>query len=73
VVHQDGQFLDHLPLAANVMLPLTVSGPRGNARGSDDLLAWVGLKHLADALPPRCRAANGSARRWPARSSWGPT
>ncbi len=26
VVHQDCQFLDHLPLAENVALPLTVTG-----------------------------------------------
>jgi cell division transport system ATP-binding protein len=52
IVHQDCQFLDHLPLAANVALPLTVSG-RGNEL--DDLaalLAWVGLGGLSDALPP---------------------
>jgi cell division transport system ATP-binding protein len=27
IVHQDCQFLDHLPLAANVVLPLTVTSP----------------------------------------------
>lgn len=52
VVHQDVQFLDHLPLAANVQLPLTVSGRRGDLRDLSDLLGWVGLGHLADALPP---------------------
>nr|WP_194308400.1 ATP-binding cassette domain-containing protein [Gemmobacter straminiformis] len=52
VVHQDVQFLDHLPLAANVSLPLTVSGKQGNPRDLTDLLQWVGLGKLADALPP---------------------
>lgn len=52
VVHQDVQFLDHLPLAANVQLPLTVSGKDSDPRDLTDLLSWVGLGHLADALPP---------------------
>lgn len=52
VVHQDCQFLDHLPVAANVSLPLTVSGRDGDPRDLQDLLAWVGLGTLADALPP---------------------
>ena len=52
VVHQDVQFLDHLPVAANVSLPLTVSGKQGNPRDLTDLLQWVGLGKLADALPP---------------------
>lgn len=52
VVHQDCQFLDHLPLAANVALPLTVSGRASPARDLTDLLDWVGLSQLADALPP---------------------
>ncbi len=52
VVHQDVQFLDHLPLAANVALPLTVSGRPQNPRDLMSLLQWVGLNKLADALPP---------------------
>ncbi len=52
VVHQDCQFLDHLPLAANVMLPLTVSGRTSPPGDLQDLLGWVGLGQLADALPP---------------------
>ncbi len=53
IVHQDCQFLDHLPLAANIMLPLTVSG-RGSETGDlADLMTWVGLSHLTDALPPQ--------------------
>jgi cell division transport system ATP-binding protein len=52
VVHQDCQFLDHLPLAANVALPLTVAGRDTPAKDLTDLLAWVGLAPMADALPP---------------------
>lgn len=52
IVHQDVQFLDHLPLAANVTLPLTVAGRDGDPQDLTDLLAWVGLGRLADALPP---------------------
>lgn len=53
VVHQDCQFLDHLPLAANVTLPLTVSDREVSPEDVGDLLGWVGLRHLADALPPQ--------------------
>ena len=54
VVHQDCQFLDHLPLADNVALPLQVAGRDASADGSDvlDLLGWVGLKAQVAALPP---------------------
>lgn len=54
VVHQDCQFLDHLPLAENVALPLTVAGKPADAASDDlrDLLAWVGLSAQAEALPP---------------------
>lgn len=52
VVHQDCQFLDHLPVAANVALPLTVMGREADVADLQDLLSWVGLRPLADALPP---------------------
>jgi cell division transport system ATP-binding protein len=52
VVHQDCQFLDHLPVAANVSLPLTVAGHGDQAQDLSDLLAWVGLGQHANALPP---------------------
>lgn len=54
VVHQDCQFLDHLPLADNVALPLTVSGrdELDNVANLKELLGWVGLKNRAKALPP---------------------
>lgn len=54
VVHQDCQFLDHLPLSENVVLPLTVAGRGDEAEGNlSDLLAWVGLSGQADQLPPQ--------------------
>jgi len=54
VVHQDCRFLDHLPLAENIALPLTVSGRDTAQEGSDlqELMQWVGLSSRADALPP---------------------
>jgi len=53
VVHQDCQFLDHLPLAENVAMPLTVAD-RGDevAQNLADLMEWVGLAGQADQLPP---------------------
>lgn len=54
VVHQDCQFLDHLPLDENVALPLTVTG-RGTSdemQNLSELLAWVGLSSRSRALPP---------------------
>ncbi len=52
-VHQDCQFLDHLTLAQNVMLPLAVAGRQAEAQGNiGELLAWVGLRQQADQLPP---------------------
>ncbi|SPF77809.1 Cell division ATP-binding protein FtsE [Pseudoprimorskyibacter insulae] len=54
VVHQDCQFLDHLPVAENIALPLTVSGQDSIAQQSNlkELMAWVGLNNRANALPP---------------------
>ncbi|TDE39644.1 cell division ATP-binding protein FtsE [Antarcticimicrobium sediminis] len=54
VVHQDCRFLDHLPLADNIALPLIVSG-RDMAQESanlKELMGWVGLTARADARPP---------------------
>lgn len=54
VVHQDCQFLDHLPISENVALPLTVSGRQDEAdEYLGDLLAWVGLSDQASQLPPQ--------------------
>lgn len=52
VVHQDCQFLDHLPLAANVTLPLSVSGRDAPVQDLTELLTWVGLASVAGQLPP---------------------
>ncbi len=55
VVHQDCQFLDHLPLTDNLALPLDVSGRDASteAQNLTELMAWVGLSARADALPPQ--------------------
>ncbi|MFM7336535.1 MAG: cell division ATP-binding protein FtsE, partial [Tabrizicola sp.] len=47
IVHQDCKFLDHMSLAANMALPFTVSDRESSPQDLDDLLSWVGLKHLA--------------------------
>jgi len=54
IVHQDCQFLDHLPLLENVALPLTVSGQSTEAHMAEiqELLGWVGLASKLRALPP---------------------
>lgn len=52
VVHQDTQFLDHLPVAENVALPLSVAGQTVDMDALRDLLGWVGLSHHARAMPP---------------------
>lgn len=52
VVHQDCQFLDHLPLAKNISLPLEVSRKNNDAENLSALLNWVDLADRADALPP---------------------
>ncbi|MFN4057652.1 MAG: cell division ATP-binding protein FtsE [Roseinatronobacter sp.] len=52
VVHQDCQFLDHLTVAQNVALPLSVTGRPVVEGDLHDLLAWVGLGGQKDALPP---------------------
>ncbi len=54
VVHQDCQFLDHLPLAENVALPLAASGRGAEAAENlPGLLGWVGLTRQAGQLPPQ--------------------
>ena len=54
VVHQDCQFLDHLPLGENVSLPLTVSGYDVSTEEENltELMTWVGLTDRIAALPP---------------------
>ena len=53
VVHQDCQFLDHLPVDENITLPLTVSGQFAEPRDLRELMDWVGLAPLARAYPPQ--------------------
>ena len=54
VVHQDCQFLDHLPVTENIALPLTVSGRDGPDQSANlsELVSWVGLSARAEARPP---------------------
>lgn len=53
VVHQDCRFLDHLPVADNIALPLVVSGRDSTEEQENlsDLINWVGLGARADAFP----------------------
>lgn len=53
VVHQDCQFLDHLPVEENIVLPLTVSGNSVDPQDLRELMDWVGLTPMARALPPQ--------------------
>lgn len=52
VVHQETQFLDHLPVAENIALPLTVAGEAIDMDALRDLMGWVQLSQHARALPP---------------------
>lgn len=53
VVHQDCQFLDHLSIAENIALPLTVSDRAAEASANlQELLNWVGLDAQAGQRPP---------------------
>lgn len=51
VVHQDCQFIDHLSVAENIALPLTVAGRFDLIDDLTDLLKWVGLANQAGQLP----------------------
>jgi cell division transport system ATP-binding protein len=54
VVHQDCSFIDHLPVLANIALPLQVCGIDLASRADDvrALLDWVELGGRVEALPP---------------------
>lgn len=54
VVHQDCRFLDHLPVADNIALPLIAAGRDAASENENltELMQWVGLAERADALPP---------------------
>ncbi|RPE66241.1 cell division transport system ATP-binding protein [Pacificibacter maritimus] len=51
VVHQDCKFLDHLSVAENIAMPLSVAGKPMDVANLTELMAWVGLSERADALP----------------------
>lgn len=55
VVHQDCQFLDHLSVAENILMPCQVSGRdiRQDIGNLNQLLDWVSLSEHMDALPPQ--------------------
>ena len=54
VVHQDCQFLDHLSIAENIALPLTVADRAPEVEQNlPELLNWVGLAGQAAQLPPQ--------------------
>ncbi|WP_424968177.1 MULTISPECIES: cell division ATP-binding protein FtsE [unclassified Dinoroseobacter] len=52
VVHQDCRFLDHLTVAENIALPLSVAGRAVPDTDLAELLSWVGLSERAGATPP---------------------
>lgn len=52
VVHQECAFLDHLTVAENVALPLTVTGRQSLLTNLEDVLRWVGLAKQAGQRPP---------------------
>lgn len=54
VVHQDCQFLNHLTMAENILLPLQVTGHEvaSKLRDMQELMVWTGLADQMDLLPP---------------------
>lgn len=52
LVQQDTQFLDHLPVAENIALPMIVAGEPVDMAAIRDLLAWVQMTQAARELPP---------------------
>lgn len=53
LVFQDFRLLDHLSAFDNVALPLRLAGrrPADYAADVEEMLAWVGLDHVADVSP----------------------
>jgi len=56
IIHQDCRFLDHISLAENLALPFAVTGRPVPEKDLRELMAWVGLQDLAEALPPTLSA-----------------
>ena len=52
LVQQDTQFLDHLPVAENIALPMIVANEPVDMAAIRDLLAWVQMTQAARELPP---------------------
>ncbi len=54
VVHQDCQFLDHLTMAENILLPLQVTGHEvgSKLRDMQELMVWTDLADQMELLPP---------------------
>ncbi len=54
VVHQDCQFLDHLTMSENILLPLQVTGHEvaSKLRDMQELMVWTGLSDQMELLPP---------------------
>jgi len=54
VVHQDCQFLDHLTMAENILLPLQVTGHdvASKLRDMQELMVWTGLADQMELRPP---------------------
>lgn len=54
IVHQDCRFLDHLSMAENIALPVTVAAREAadTRKNLTDLMDWVGLSEHKAALPP---------------------
>lgn len=51
VVHQETEFLEHMPVADNIALPLGLAGRPIEIDALHDLLDWVQLADQADVLP----------------------
>ena len=51
VVHQECQFIEHLSVIDNVILPLTVAGRAALPKDVTDLLTWVGLSSVVGMTP----------------------
>jgi cell division transport system ATP-binding protein len=51
VVHQECQFIEHLSVIDNVILPLTVAGRAALPKDVTDLLNWVGLSSVVGMTP----------------------